>query len=126
MGDRVRLNGSKLYISNECLQAPTLQINKTPDGEVTVNAGADATFTIPVTNGGGPATNVDVEDTLPGSGWSIVSKTFSGNPLPQGADDCTLSGAGTNILHCDIGTLRNRADAPDRRQAGDHRGGLRG
>ena len=103
MGDRVRLNGSKLYISNECLQAPNLQIDKTPDGQVTVNAGDNAEFTITVTNSSGPASNVDVEDVLPGTGWSIVTKTFSGNNLPQGADDCAISGG--NTLHCDIATF---------------------
>ena len=112
MGDRVRLNGSKNYFNaTGCVPQPNVQIEKTPDGEDggdpdgQINAGDLATFRIEVTNGAGAgtATNVDIEDVLPGTGWSIIEKTKSGTPLPQNGDECLITGG--NILHCDIATL---------------------
>ena len=82
---------------------PGLQISKTPDGDVTVNAGEDGTFTIAVTNAGsGPANNVDIDDVFPGTGWTLISATKAGNPLPAG-DSCAITGG--NTLHCDIAVL---------------------
>jgi uncharacterized repeat protein (TIGR01451 family) len=94
---------------------PNITISKTPDNAAdvggTIAAGADATFTITVTNSGsGAASNVDIDDTLPGSNWSIVSADKA-NPAavipfpPVAGEGCSISGASTNVLHCDVAML---------------------
>jgi uncharacterized repeat protein (TIGR01451 family) len=101
MGDRVTLNGSLLYVSGDECGAPGLTISKIPDGvnadglSGTVNLGDAIKFKITVTNNGTEdATNVVIDDTLPGTGWS-----FDGAP-PAG---CTITGG--NVLKCLVGTL---------------------
>jgi uncharacterized repeat protein (TIGR01451 family) len=106
MGDRVRVNGSKNYFNAAgCVANPNIQVSKTPDGGVTVNAGDDATFTITVTNNGsGPATNVDIDDVFPGTGWTLVSAKKAGVDLPAPPPEgCAITGG--NTLHCDVASL---------------------
>jgi uncharacterized repeat protein (TIGR01451 family) len=104
MGDRVTLNGSLLYVSGDECGAPGLTISKIPDGvdtgglSGTVNLGTAIKFKITVTNNGTEdATNVKIDDTLPGTGWTED---------PDVAQ-CTISGG--NVLHCDVGTLADGA-----------------
>jgi uncharacterized repeat protein (TIGR01451 family) len=99
MGDRVRLNGSLLYVSGDECGAPGLRIEKTPDGidgtipDGVINAGDLAVFKITVTNSGNAnAENVTIDDTLPGTGWTENPDTL-----------CTITGG--NVLHCNVGTL---------------------
>ncbi|HYH27466.1 MAG TPA: hypothetical protein VEA19_01675, partial [Actinomycetota bacterium] len=83
-------------ITVECV--PVLVVEKTPDGGSIV-AGDMAEFTIQVTNNGpGTATNVTLNDTLPGD------MTWTDN-----SDSCTI--AQGNVLSCSFGNLAQGASA---------------
>ena len=107
MGDRVRVNGSKNYFNATGCGRPGITVSKIPDGEAgqvgtpplsgTVNLGETAKFRITVTNSGTePLTDVNLDDTLPGTGWS-----FDG-AAPAGCTLTPVSPGASNVLHCDI------------------------
>ena len=80
---------------------PALVIQKTPDGGQ-VTAGEYASFTIAVTNNGpGAATNVDIDDPLPGGP--------SGNLVWEENPDKAECSITSNVLHCDIASLADDA-----------------
>ena len=64
-----------------------------PTTNGTINAGQPAVFTIKVTNNGtGAATDVDIDDTLPGTGltWSVTSAQNDGVNLVA-PDGCAIT-----------------------------------
>ncbi len=74
---------------------PDVHVDKSAD-DAEISAGEEACFTITASNAGpGDAFDVEIDDTLPGTGWSITPQ--------EGSDLCNISGG--NILHCDVGTL---------------------
>jgi uncharacterized repeat protein (TIGR01451 family) len=76
---------------------PDVHVDKSADN-TPINAGEDACFTILVSNDGvGEAANVDLDDTLPGTGWVIDAEDGSACNITPGTDDA---------LHCDIGDLQ--------------------
>ncbi len=79
------------------VSCPDVHVNKTADNSP-ILAGEEACFTIVVSNSPGDATAFDVEldDTLPGTGWSISAE--------DGAA-CNITPDTNDILHCDIGTM---------------------
>jgi uncharacterized repeat protein (TIGR01451 family) len=88
---------------------PALDVEKEPDlaneTNGTINAGQAAVFTITVTNtGNGAATNVDIDDVLPGMGltWSVTSAKNDGADLVA-PDECAITSG--NVLHCDVASL---------------------
>ena len=90
---------------------PDLEIEKEPDLTTetggTINAGDPAVFTITVTNNGdGAATNVDIDDTLPGTGliW-IVTSAKKNNVNLSAPDGCSFDVPTMKDLHCDVATL---------------------
>lgn len=91
------------------VSCPDVSVVKTPDGESTapgtIANGANAVFTITVTNGGpGVASSVTVSDSLPttnGLDWSITSQGL--NPGYSGGSACSLSAA--DALSCTISNL---------------------
>ena len=89
------------------VQCPNISVVKTPDSETgapgTIDAGQTAKFTITVSNAGpGTAFGVTLDDTLPGSGWSIS------NPPMHTFDTCVVPG---DVLDCDIASLASGANA---------------
>jgi len=84
--------------ANITVNCPDVHVDKSAvDGEI--SAGEQACFTIVASNAGpGDAFDVAIDDTLPGSGWSIDS---------QDGSACNITGG--NILHCDVGTLAPQA-----------------
>jgi len=75
---------------------PDVHIDKSADNSP-INAGEDACFTIEASNDGiGDALLVTIDDTLPGTGWSIDSQDGTACNITPGANDS---------LHCDVGTL---------------------
>ena len=79
---------------------PDVGVEKTADSSP-INAGEDAEFTITVTNHGpGTATDVTLNDPLPGSGWLITGGT--------GMASCVDPIAG-DILSCDFGDMAEDA-----------------
>ena len=76
---------------------PNLTVSKTPDGG-TVDAGADAVFTIVVSNtGDGVAKNVTLSDQLPApgvGGWTVSQQPSQGSCAVNGSNLLTCTGLG--------------------------------
>jgi len=93
------------------VQCPALTVVKTADAP-TVRAGSPIGFAILVTNlGPGAATTATVNDPLPGGpvGFAV---TWVIDPAYTGAGTCAISGAaGSQVLHCDFGSLAASAFA---------------
>ena len=79
------------------VQCPDLGVVKTGNGPL--SAGDTATFTIVLTNHGpGAASGVTLDDQLPTGTWTL-----------GGADAGSCSINGSNLLHCNFGTVANGA-----------------
>lgn len=96
------------------VECPVLSIEKTADAE-TVSAGDDIGFTITVSNGDaegvGTATNVTLDDPLPGSSalgieWSVDAVWLNGEAVDVPSEYCWITGdAPAQTLECEFGDL---------------------